>query len=162
MEQFMRSRLFILFLCTVTLFFYDQKIFAQETKVENVRFQDLGETVLIQYDLEGRTDKRYKVSIALSDDNGITFKIKPRSLSGDVGKNIQAGPGKKINWYYKENFPEGLSGSGFVFAVDAELQKGGSKLVWYTGGGVVVGVIVWYLFIREKHGSIVIDVPDTF
>lgn len=159
----MRIKIFYHLFCILMLLFSSQLSHAQGTQVENVRFQDLGETVLIQYDLDGRADKKYKITLSLSDDSGISFTIKPRSLSGDAGKNIKPGPGKKINWYYKEDFPNGLTGSGFVFAVDAELQKGGKTWVYVLATGAAGGAV--YLITGKKKpdkGSIVVDVPDSY
>jgi hypothetical protein len=158
-----RNSLFLLFSISI-LIFSTRLLHAQGTRVENVRFQDLGESVLIQYDLDGRNDKKYEISLSLSGDNGVTFKIKPRSLTGDVGKNIFPGTGKKINWYYKEDFPGGLSGGGFVFAVDAELQKDKSKAP-YVIGAAVVGGAAYFITAKKKgsdKGSIVVDVPDSY
>jgi len=154
------------FLCIITAFFiFPKYILAQDTRVENVRFQDMGETIFIQYDLQGRIDKKYKISIALSDDNGLSFRIKPQNVAGDVGKNIIPGKGKKITWYIKQDIRGGLSGSGFIFAVDAELQKSGSILPYILGGGGIVAGIVILLKPRPettKQTSILIDVPKSF
>lgn len=41
---------------------------AQNTRVANVRFEDRGKTISIQYDLIGKPGKKYKISLSLSDD----------------------------------------------------------------------------------------------
>lgn len=143
---------------------------AQELKVRNVKFEEIGETVMVKYDLDGLTDKKYKISLSLSDDFGKTFKIKPRTAYGDVGKSIQPGESKQITWYLLRDFPEGLSGDGFVFAVDAELQKSGNKLPFYLLGAGVVGGVVYFVVRSSSEksepepttGSIVITVPTEF
>jgi len=140
---------------------------AQELRVANVRFEQIGETIIVLYDLDGRIGKKYNISLSLSDNFGKTFNIEPKTVSGDVGKNIEPGIGKKITWYMKTDFPEGLNGEGFVFAVDAELQKGGKKWPYIVGAGVVGGVVYFIAGGKKKSepsktGSIVIDVPGDF
>lgn len=125
------KRCLIIMIFLSYLFFQGDNLFSQIT---NIKFTDLGETILVKYKFNGQSDKKYKVTLTLSDDYGATFKIKPRSMTGDVGKNILADGDKKITWYIKQDFPEGLNGSGFVFAIDAETQKSGSKVLWFAGG----------------------------
>jgi len=155
---------------TLVLLISNTFLKAQELKVRNVRFEEIGEIVRVKYDLDGMTDKKYRISLSLSDDFGKTFKMKPRTVYGDVGKNIQPGLSKQITWYILRDFPEGLSGDGFVFAVDAELQKGGNKLPFYLLGAGVAGGVVYFVVRSsgEKSepepttGSIVISVPTEF
>jgi len=147
------------------------RLFSQGLQVSNVRFEDRGETIVVKYELSGTSGRKYKVSLLLSDDYGVSFNIKPRAVFGDVGKSIKPGLGKQITWYMKKDFPNGLKGEGFVFAVDAELQKGKSKFsLYFLGTGIVGGVV--YFVAKSKGGkttpttpttgSIVITVPDNF
>lgn len=164
------NNLFRYGLITLILLISNTILRAQELKVRNVRFEEIGETVMVKYDLDGMTEKKYKISLSLSDDFGKTFKIKPRTVYGDVGKNIQPGESKQITWYLLRDFPEGLHGDGFVFAVDAELQKGGTKLPFYMLGAGVVGGVVYFVVRSSSEksepqtttGSIVITVPTEF
>jgi hypothetical protein len=160
----MKYAFFFSCFCITTFIFSSRILHAQDTRVENVRFQEIGETVVIQYDLRGKSDKKYNVSVLLSDDGGRTFRIKPRSVDGDVGKNIPAGTGKKINWYYKKDFPNGLSGGEFVFAVDAELQKGKKTWVYVLGAGAVGGAVYYFTGKKKESdkGSIVVDIPGEY
>jgi hypothetical protein len=135
--------------------------YAQYLQVRNVRFEDNDETISVYYDLDGMMEKSYNVSITLSDDFGNTFKVKPKAITGDVGKNIKPGKDKTIIWYVKEDFPDGLSGQGFVFAVDAKLQRSRSKLPIIIGGTGIVASIIYFLT-RPKEGSIVVEVPREF
>ena len=134
---------------------------AQEVQVKNVRFEDRDETVAVRYDLDGLIGKKYKIKLLLSDDFGVSFKIRPRTVHGDLGKNIKPGNAKEIIWDLKKDFSDGLRGDGFVFAVDAELQKGGSKWPYIIGSAGVV-VVVGYFMIRPRNGSIVIDISKEF
>ena len=137
---------------------------AKDLSVKNVRFKTKGENVVVLYDLEGKIEKKYKINLAVSDDNGTTFRIKPKTMNGDVGKNIKQGSGKEIIWFVHADYPEGLRGKGFVFAVEAELQSGMGKWPYILGAGAV-GTIVYFLTPKDKEdtpktGSIVIDIPN--
>jgi uncharacterized protein (TIGR02145 family) len=68
---------------------------AQTVTVTNVE-QD-GQTLVVSYDITGGTGK-YEVSLHCSTDDGTTWAGPLKSVSGDVGKNIAAGQGKKITW----------------------------------------------------------------
>jgi TolB-like protein len=130
--------------------------------VSNVHFEEKSGTISIIYDLSGQYDKKYLISILLSDNNGRSFSIKPKKLSGDIGKNIKPGRNKKIIWYMKEDFPLGLMGSSFVFEVDAKLQKGGIKRPLIIGVGVAAVALIVYIIFKPDKGSIVIDVPGNY
>ena len=136
----------ILFVITVS------QIHAQDVKVRNVTFIQMGKLIIIRYDLDGGLDKKYKVNLSLSDDYGVTFQIKPKALRGNVGKNITPGNGKKIIWEMTKDYPNGLEGEGYVFAVDAELQKGGNFISYLLGGGTVA-VIVYFVIQRGDGGN---------
>ena len=152
------------------LFFYSSFLQAQELAVKNVRFEDQGETLVVRYDLDGLVGKNYEVTLLLSDDGGDTFSIRPMTIYGDVGKNVKPGTDKSITWHLKQDYPQGLSGERFAFAVDAELQKGGGKWSYYVLGSGVVGGVVYFLTKGKEEttptgsttGSIVVDVPKNF
>jgi hypothetical protein len=113
---------------------------------------------VIQYDLEGIPNKKYHVNLSLSDDYGETFTIKPASVQGDVGKSVTSGPDKEILWDIVKDYPGGLGGEGFVFAVDAKLQKSSKAVYYILGGGVAAG-ITYYLVSKPKKGSVSITLP---
>jgi len=159
MKNVLRLAPFLIFLLS-----FSSQSMGQTTKVSNVHFEDRGETISIQYDLSGQYGKKFKIEISLSDDNGRTFTIKPLTVRGDVGKNVTPGRNKEILWQVKADFPYGLKGSDFVFAVDAELQKGGKKWPYVVGAAVVGGVVYFATQGKKKTessttGSIVVDVP---
>lgn len=139
---------------------------AQELGVRNVRFEDRGETIVIRYELSGRAGKKYTVSVQLSDDGGRTFRIRLRSVFGDVGPNVSPGARKEIVWDLYDDFPAGLSGDDFVFAVDVVLQKDKSKMPYYLLGAGAVGGLAYFLLKGrgngDPKGSIVISVPSDF
>ena len=164
-NNFYRQVLVIIF-----LFLIFTPLWAQEFEVKNVRFEDKGETVVVKYDLNGIINKKYKITLSLYEDNGNTFKTRPRTVSGDVGKNVRSGLAKEIIWHLKGDYPEGLFGDGFVFAVEAELQKGRSKLKYILAGTVgIIGGVVYFITKSSKEkttvpttGSIVITIPNEF
>ena len=136
----------------------------QDIKVDNVRFQDQGETILIHYDLHGDIEKKFHVSVMLSYDYGQTFEIQPRTLSGDVGKKIAPGKDKEIVWHMTKDYASGLIGDGFVFAVTAKpFKKGVSKLPYYVLGTGIVGSIIYLVQKdRREENTLAISVPSEF
>jgi hypothetical protein len=162
-EGFFMRKGFVLFLVSALAAGFGPPAEGQ-VRVSNVRFTDLGSTVSIMYDLSGAHGKKYNVSVALSDDGGRTFRIRPRRVGGDVGKGVEPGKNREILWRVREDFPSGLSGSNFVFAVDAELKKG-SKAWAYLLGAAVIGGGVYFAVQGEEpsdKGSIVVEVPGEF
>lgn len=125
---------------------------AQEVEVKNVTYTQMDELIFIEYDLIGEMNKKYTIDISLSDNYGTSFRITPRTVSGDVGKGITPGRDKQIIWEMTEDYPKGLEGEGFVFAVDAALQKsdGGNTLYYLLGAGVVGGVVY---FVTQSTGG---------
>lgn len=152
----------LLLYCTLCLF--PSITFSQQLQVKNVRFESAGEIVKIHYDLFGEPGKRYKISLKLSENNGYTYNIRPKMISGDVGKNISVGKNKEVEWHMHKDFPSGLTGDEFVFAVDAELQKGRKWPYYLLGTGVVASAAFLYLTQPKEEnpttGSIIIDIPN--
>ena len=151
------------------LLVFQSESWGQALNIKNVRFEEKDEAVVVKYDLDGVVGEKYKVTLSLSDNFGESFKIRPKNTQGDVGKNVKPGAGKEIIWNLYKDFPNGLSGEGFVFAVDAELQGGKSKLPYYlAGAGVVGGVIILAVSIGGKEkpnpttGSIRISVSNNY
>ncbi|MFO7891375.1 MAG: hypothetical protein R6V04_13670 [bacterium] len=138
---------------------------AQEVEIKNVSFTQMDEIIIIKYDLIGEMNKKYTIDISLSDNYGTSFRITPRTIRGDVGKGITPGRSKEIIWEMTEDYPNGLEGEGFVFAVDAALQKsGGGKTLYYLLGAGVVGGVVYFVTqgqgeTGEDKGEISITIP---
>lgn len=134
---------------------------AQAVEVKNVSFIQRGEEIWITYDLDGQSGKKYSIELSVSEDYGFSYRIDPRAVTGDIGRGISPGVNKQIRWYFMEDYPEGLEGSGFVFAVEAKRQRG-SRWPLYVIGCSVVGSTIYFLAkeASPKTGSIVITVPD--
>jgi hypothetical protein len=104
------------------------------------------------YDLSDKPGKKYTVSTALSKDKGKTYDVDLLSLEGDAGKDITPGINKTITWNMLKDYPRGLEGEDFVFAVDAKLQKGAEK--WpYLAGAAVAGGAAYFVIQSGKNGG---------
>lgn len=150
----------------IVILFSQSLVQAQECKVSNVTFKQSGETITIRYDLAGKATKAYQVSVALSDDGGRTFNIRPETLIGDVGERVKPGIGHEIIWSLTVDFPRGLEGDRFIFAVDA-VQKKRSKSGWYLLGAGALGGAVYYAVTlsggekaSSSKGKMVLDISD--
>jgi len=137
------------------------QINAQEVKVENVSFTQMDELIFIEYDLIGKINKKYTIDVSLSDNYGFSFRLKPQTVRGDIGKDIIPGKDKQIIWEMTEDYPNGLEGEGFVFAVDATLQKseGGKTLYYLLGIGVAALIAKKIIPPPNDRGSISITIP---
>ena len=156
--MFFNNRIILIIILLLTF----KYTFAQEVKVKDVSFEQKGEDIYIYYDLEGKFNKKYKVSLSLSDNFGSTFTIKPKSVRGDVGEDMVAGNDKQIIWHMSEDFPKGLEGEGFVFGVEAEQRSGGNKSLYYILGAGAVGGVVYFVTKsagKEESGKITISIP---
>jgi len=103
-------------------------------EIENVWFEQVGDDVHIYYDLSGDSEK-YNVTVRGSSDGGITCKLPMKTVSGDVGKKVRPGSGKKIIWEALKDADE-LEGDEFVFEVEAVLpalqdEAGNLKIITF-------------------------------
>jgi hypothetical protein len=94
---------------------------------ENVQTSFGGGVATITYDLiafEGATT--FDVTLEVSTNGGQTYDAQPRATSGDVGRSVPAGRGKRIVWEFAKDV-ESLQISQFRFRVvsRAEPQSGG-------------------------------------
>ena len=107
--------------------------------VSNARFEQVGKTIKIYYDLSEKAD----ISIYLSTDGGQTYESSPlTNVSGDVGKDVSAGRDKKAVWDVLAS-RERLQGNKVCFKVRAAWQgsnrtirvDGVSFTMVYVAGG---------------------------
>ena len=113
-------------------------------EVENVRVEQVGDDVHIYYDLRGDADK-YKVTVRGSSDGGRNYRLPMKTVSGDVGKKVRPGSGKRIIWKALKDAGE-LEGDEFVFEVEAVSGQGkeivnsiGMKFVYIQPGTFMMG-----------------------
>lgn len=125
----------------------DVSAFAQSGDKGSIRINNLawkveGDLAVITYDLDGPADETYEVSIVLLNGTDHSFRIEPKSLTGDYGNVPTPGEAKEIRWEFKKDVPGGLVGEGYYF--ELTVNKAGG-LPWYLyalGGTAVVGAAV--------------------
>ena len=89
-------------------------------QITNIKVTQEGDSVVVTYDITSdKPGQTFDIKVECSNDNGKTFSIKPKSLSGDL-KGITAGTGKRIVWDVLSE-RETLSGDHFVFQLVASL-----------------------------------------
>lgn len=137
---------------------------AQGLHVGNVAFREVNEKIILTYDLEAPPAKKYYISVALSYDFGETYTMLPLALEGDVGNGVRAGNQKTIIWDYKADYPDGLTGDGFVFAVHVEPYRKSRWLAYTVAGTGIAGGLVWYYYHQymqddNKNSILTITVP---
>ena len=110
---------------------------AQKVKVDNVHYELKESYVEIWYDLIGEPDKNYKVTVKLKRESDPAFSFTPRSLSGNVGKGRFAGEGRKITWYFSNEFKPAEGVEDYYFEVTA--VKPSKVWIWVAGGALVAG-----------------------
>jgi len=106
--------------------------------------EQVGEEVHIYYDLSGDEEK-YQITVRGSADGRMTYTLPMKTLSGDVGKDIRPGKGKRIIWNALKDAGE-LEGDAFVFEVEAVSGPGksftnsiGMKFVFIPPGTFMMG-----------------------
>lgn len=156
MRKYVWRVLWLLFVLPLSL-----RAAAAQEAVRDVSFQVQGQSIVVSYDLVGKGE--YEVSLRLLTDAGTRVAAAPSHLSGDVGRGIPPGSGKKIVWDALRDV-DALEGSDYVFEVRAARTGRISKWAWIGGLGVAagagVGAAVATGVLGEEKGSIVIDVPD--
>ena len=122
--------------------------------IENVRFrQTEDDKVVISYNIAGGEGQTFEVSLSVSDDGGQNYLIIPRTVSGDVGKNVKGGRSKTITWDVLSDIRR-LEGNSFVFKVTAKSAGGltiaGIEWVFIKGGTFEMGDTFGDGYDREK------------
>jgi len=108
----MNKFIYITFILLYPVLIYGQSI-------ENINFQQTEEDqVIVTYDIVGSSNQTFDVELWLSLDGGTSFPTQPKTVSGDVGKDVSAGQGKRIIWQVLYDIRK-LEGSDFVFKVVA-------------------------------------------
>lgn len=126
---------------------------AQKTKVDNVSFQLKDNTIEINYDLDGKPYKNYKVSVLLKRELYPDFSIRPLSVKGDIGKGWFAGTSRKIIWDYKNEFKPEMQATDYFFEVTA--KKPSKAWIFIVGGAALVGggVAAYFLLNKDDKDS---------
>ena len=86
------------------LLFYGALGFAQTPIISNINTQQQGDDkIIITYDLAGNSKDRYDITILRIEVINFPQGIVPKSLTGDVGKNIPGGKNKTIVWEVRKD-----------------------------------------------------------
>jgi len=162
----------------VIILFLFETIYSYSQSIQNVIFNEKENKIIINYDLiDSDNSHLYEITLEISNDGGVSFKSLPKSLQGDIGKNIKPGEGKKIIWNVLKDVGE-LQGDEFVFKVIAKpiedrslnsdnftkSESGGiSPYIWIGGGALLLGGAAVLLLSKKNEGgsTIVPDLPDT-
>ncbi len=99
---------------------------ASAQNVSNADFYQDGKNVVITYSLDQAAD----VSVQVSTDGGVTFSAPLRYVSGNVGKNVQAG-NNRIVWDVLSEYDK-LVGEQFQFLISAVDKFPYLQVVDYT------------------------------
>jgi hypothetical protein len=106
--------------------------------VQNVRWMQKGDVIIINYDLVGAPEAEYDVSIVVRQKNDTTFALVPSSILGDVGVRQRAGINKGIRWQYRLDLPQRPSAASYYFEIKARmLSKPGNSLYYVIGGSAL-------------------------
>jgi hypothetical protein len=113
-----------IYLVIALLFCIVTPIFAAEVK--NLQMGQTDTKGYVTYDLYGKVgekDAEIKVSVSI---NGEQYPAEKLSLSGDLGKGIKVGTGKRIWWDVFADLPAGLADGDLVWevvVVDNQVQE---------------------------------------
>jgi uncharacterized protein (TIGR02145 family) len=89
--------------------------------ITNVQSKQQGNTIAVTYDLQSNGESI--ISLLVSEDGGKNYTGPLKSVSGDVGTNVEPGANKKIVWdVTKER--DILHGKNIVFRVEAISKNG--------------------------------------
>ncbi|MFH0765351.1 MAG: formylglycine-generating enzyme family protein, partial [Calditrichota bacterium] len=121
--------------------------------VENVRWSvTADDKIIVEYDLVG--NGTYEVTLSVSTDNGVTFHLQPRALTGDIGAKVEGGRGKRIVWDVFRDLKR-LSGDVAV-KVNAVSGNAGA-----TGSGAAIqGPLPGLTFVPIPGGSFLMGSPE--
>ena len=126
----------------------------EESRGTNVRWTTKGDVIVINYDLAGGADAKYKVQVIMKKENDPSFSIAPVTLEGNVGENVTAGTNREIRWYYRQDYPQGFQGEGYFFEIQVQELKGQSTWVYYmVGAAAVTGGVVALLLSRNQNST---------
>lgn len=81
----------------ILIFFLFATIVLTAQQISNLNFETVGKNIQIRYDLDGKMNELYDVTLFASQNEG-SWEGPLHVVSGDVGENIGAGNGKLIVW----------------------------------------------------------------
>jgi hypothetical protein len=87
-------------------------------EIQNLGMEESGSDIVFSYDLVAAEPACIKVIGSL--DNGATYDMAIKTISGDLGKGISEGKGKRIVWNMGKDYPKGLPSDNVLVDVIAE------------------------------------------
>jgi hypothetical protein len=92
------------------------------TALENLQTTFSDGVVTITYDLPASDEPTsFEVSLEVSTNGGQSYDVQPRSMSGDIGRPVSAGRGKRIVWAFAKDI-ENLQTKQFRFRVVIRIE----------------------------------------
>ena len=110
----MRSLLLIILICFFNFFGISQTV-----KVSNIHYRLLDQEIQVIYDLPRNFDS-LQIQLIFYKRSDLTFKYRPKKLSGDIGRGVFSGKNKKVTWTLSKEPAYLFSGAGFHFDVVAK------------------------------------------
>ena len=136
-SNFYKAKLEYMRILNIFLFLFFTGIQAQTTQfnasVKNV--EQIGEQIVISYDLDGPSNNFYTVNLQVSEDGGETYGPFLKEVEGDIG-NVKPGKNKKVTWnVLKEK--RNLVGDNIRFKIVVE--KSEKQKVFTALTGILTG-----------------------
>jgi uncharacterized protein (TIGR02145 family) len=102
--------------------------------ISNISAQQVGKKIIITYDLVGeRASRTFSISLFVNEDQGNNWCGPLKSVTGDVGKDINAGNSKQIVWdVLSEPDRTKLQGDHIKFKITAEYSKFNCGFDYFT------------------------------
>jgi hypothetical protein len=154
MKLFLHSKIFRLFLIVVFLKLVltnESSAVTNQPNVNNIRFEQVNDRIIITYDLSGIPEQRYDVTLMLQKKNDPAFHFVPKSISGKIGNELVCGENLQAEWKYAEEFPDGIQNGEYYFVGYASEEQETSISPWiWIGAALIVGGIVFLLANKAK------------
>jgi hypothetical protein len=143
MERAMLKRRYVLGLCVIMML-GGAAVRSQE-KGEIIKVEKKGENeVVITYELNGDRNADYEVEFYLTSDKDPSFKIRLKSLKGDVEGKLAGSP-RKITWDHVSDYPAVKPGEEYRVKMKWDRVSGGWPWYVYAGASAVVGGAAYLL-----------------
>ncbi len=106
--------------------------------VSHVQFEVYADSIVVVYDLQGDGSQVYDVSLALKQEEFVTFQYEPKQVRGDIGGGIAPGLKRRIVWDPAHEYILSPDITDYYFEVKASIASGGIRWYYYAGAAVVV------------------------
>jgi formylglycine-generating enzyme required for sulfatase activity len=121
-------------------------LIAADPVVSNVRAAQREGTRLvdIEFDVADLDSPTLQIAVEVSDNAGASYTVPAVSFTGDVGHGIQPGPGKRITWDAKKDWPNQYSSKVRFRVLASDVWRGMTLIpagVFTMGDARVVGPV---------------------